>query len=150
MRGCCICVTGEIKDVAHQWRHHREVGDDYEIRPVYSSIYMVRMVLSADLNGAAMSLLSTNFPIYGDVLLIRIIEGFIFDATFDEIASDLITEISVSDAPVSNDNMPLVDLELTRMTNPAMVGSDVSSDEYDEMDEMDDYEEMGESRYDSN
>ena len=105
------------------------------------------MVLSADLNGAAMSLLSTNFPIYGDVLLIRIIEGFIFDATFDEIASDLITEISVSDAPIANVNMHSADLELTHMTNPAMVGSDVSSDEY-EYDEMDEYEE-GES-YDSN
>ena len=137
MRGCCIYVTGEIKDVAHQWRHHREIGDNYEIRPIYQSIYMVRMVPAAYLNRAAMSLLSANFPIYGDVLLIRIIEGFIFDATFDEIASDLITEISVSDAPIESDGFApamVGDVELTRMTNPAMVGSDVSSDE-DEYDE---------------
>jgi hypothetical protein len=101
------------------------------------------MVPAADINEAAMSLLSANFPIYGDVLLIRIIEGFIYDTTFDEIAADLITEISVSGLPEAA-NVHLYDPALTDMTNPAMVGSDVSSDEYDEIDECDD------SCYDSN
>jgi hypothetical protein len=148
MRGCCICVTGEIKDVAHQWRHHREIGDDYEIRPVYGTLYMVRTVCGAARNDAAMSLLSANFPIYGDVLLIRIIEGFIFDTTFDEIASDLITGISVGGSEVGSQNIHSLDFDLN-MTNPAMAGSDVSSDEFDEFDEFDEYDECGESRYDS-
>ena len=125
MRGCCICVTGEIKDLSHPWRHHREVGDDYEIRPVYHSVYMVRPILAAGLNNAAMSLLSANFPIYGDVLLVRIIEGFMVDITFDDIASEMITEIRVVDSE--------------QFPNP--VGSDISSDDFDELDE---------SQYDSN
>ncbi len=121
MRGCCICVTGEIKDLFHPWQHLREVGDDYSIRPVYRSVYMIQILLATDLNATAISLLSANFLIYGDVLLVRIIDGFMSDVTFDDIASDLITEICV-DAPAA----------LSHITNPAMVISDISSDDFED------------------
>lgn len=120
--GCCVLVDGRVNDVAHTWTHVSQITADstYNLALVhcdgYVSFYLITTAPQwagvGPINKNIMAMLSTprrncrSNNIYGDVMIIKAINGFIHTVTFDEILSTLISGLELSSDSEASDDEP--------------------------------------------